>query len=123
MDYFFHFLHMSGILDAEKVLLGRLLYKFRNSMGRSFKCYQRVLCVWKSNCLDRLAVEIAIRELLRLLPLGHNLPFILVSLGSLARIRHFLLQDEGIVHAREVVTEQQRQQRYDESEEDLGELV
>ena len=117
---------MSGILEAEKVLLGRLLYKFRNSMGRSFKCYQRVLSVWKSNCLDRLAVEIAIRELLRLLPLGHNLPFILVSLGSLARIRHFLLQDEGVVHPREALTDQQRQQRptrYDESDQDLGELV
>ena len=92
---------------AEIALLGRLLYKFRNAM-RGFKVYQRLHGLYKviqksqsSSLMSSIdlntAQDIKKRidkcsdEISELLRLGHNLPFLLLSLAAIARLNTLLV--------------------------------
>ena len=97
---------------AEVALLGRLLYKFRNSMGRRFRAYQAMRRVFdlaiktggdpakearflhdisQPRMVDNTeplggCILNATEEIRKLLPLGHNLPFLLSGLAIMARL-------------------------------------
>ena len=102
---------------AERALLGRILFKNKNQFGRRFRVFDRIRAVFDASrdirdpvILDK--VDQAKNEILKLIPLGHNLPFLLPSLAALARIHCLVLMNQsGEVHSSE------------ESEEDLGEPV
>lgn len=75
---------------AERALLGRILYKNKNQFGRRFRVYDRLKAVFDFSEISgdgRLlrAIDLARREILSLLPLGHNLPFLLPALATISR--------------------------------------
>ena len=82
---------------AERALLGRILYKNKNQFARRFKVYDRLRAVFDSSetFADRHRIERDIDkakvEILLLLPLGHNLPFLLPSLAAIARMHCLLI--------------------------------
>ena len=86
---------MDRYLEAEILLLRRLLYKFKNQMGRRFRVFQRLRKVLKTNG-ELKYVTVAVDEIQKLLPLGHNLPFLLSSLAILARLSILLGGSEEV---------------------------
>ena len=84
---------------AERALLGRILYKNKNQFGRRFRVYDRLRAVFdfSKNPRDpRLpgAIAKAKLEIVSLLPLGHNLPFLLPSLATISRFHCLSLPSE-----------------------------
>ena len=111
-------------VHAEIALLGRILYKFKNTMGRRFRVYQRMKEVFDlSRQVDQdqqkigLAIRAAVMEITSLLSLGHNLQFLLVGLAVMSRLM-FLLerreQNDSI---------EQTKQAYMIEDEDMGERL
>jgi hypothetical protein len=91
---------MESQWKAERALLGRILYKSKNQFSHRFRVYDRLRAVFDSsadlqNAEDILSdIDKARDEILRLLPLGHNLPFLLPALAAIARI-HCLVRSQS----------------------------
>jgi hypothetical protein len=66
--------------EAMIALIGRLLYN-------RFKVYQRLKAVFKKPG-DTKVIDACILEILKLLPLGHNLPFLILSLIAVSSLRN-----------------------------------
>ncbi len=66
-------------------MLGRILYKYKNTMGGRFRVYQRLKAVFK-NPSDEQCLALAAEEISSLLPLNHNIPFLGLAVGVVARL-------------------------------------
>jgi hypothetical protein len=99
-------------MEAEELaLLARLLYKYRKTMGGRFRVYQRLRALYKNPRDDRL-LKLAESEITSLATLGHNLPFLGLALGIVARLRSL---KEKRDHPKPFVAV--------EDDEDMGEVV
>ncbi len=97
--------------EEELALLARLLFKYKNTMGGRFRVYQRLRALYKNPRDDRL-LEQAENEITSIATLGHNLPFVGLALGIVARLRFLRAKRD-----------QQKPRAVEEEDEDMGEIV